>query len=256
PFIAIDYIAPDKKGRNTLKHHMENPLNLKDVLKWSIQLCYAMEYAESKGISPHRDIKPDNIMITANGNVKITDFGLVKFLDEKESIGDWRKLAEMGEIGLSFLRFSKGIVVGGTVPWMSPEQFDASTDVRSDIYSYGIILYQMVNNGESPFHYNTVEAYFKAHKEELPQKIDSKLFPIIKKCLEKDPDYRYQNFKELRIDLEKIYHSEVGKKIPKPPKEEILKAEEHNNKGVSFATLDFKDEAIKEFRKALQLKPE
>ena len=262
PFVAIDYIGPDKKERNTLKHHMKSgPISLRKMLKWGIQFCYAMEYAKSKGISPHRDIKPDNIMISASGRVKLTDFGLVKFLDEKEPIKDWKKLAEAGEQSVNFLRVSQDLGVSGTVPWMSPEQFDGDTDERSDIYSFGIVLYQMENDGKLPFRCNTIEAYYNAHCDEIPKEIDSPLFPITKKCLEKDPQKRFQNFGELRNDLEKLYEAEIartfpGKRLPKPPKEKKMKAEDLNNKGVSFATLGFIEDAISEFRNALELDPE
>ncbi len=261
PFIAIDYIGPDKKERNTLKQHMKSgPISLRKMLKWSIQFCYAMEYAKSKGISPHRDIKPDNIMISASGRVKLTDFGLVKFLDEKDRIKDWKKMAEAGEQSVSFLRVSQDLGPSGTVPWMSPEQFEGNTDERSDIYSFGIVLYQMINEGKLPFRLNTIEAYYNAHCDDIPKEIDSPLFPIVKKCLEKDPKERYQGFGELRVDFENLHESEIGKtipgkRLPRLPKEKRMRAEDHNNKGVSFATLGFIDDAIEEFRRALELKP-
>jgi serine/threonine protein kinase len=255
PYIALDYIAPNKKGINTLTQFMKTPLSMKKILKWCIQICYAMEYAQSKGITPHRDIKPDNIMIDIQKNVKLTDFGLAMFVGQERKVGDWRKLAEKGEVGLTFLRISKEEEVGGTVPWMPAEQFEGDADVRSDIYSTGICMYQMVNNGKLPFLYGTIDDYYMAHKK-LPLPIlDNQLFPIIKKCCGKKVEDRYQNFKELRLELEKLYRNRTGKDPSKPPEEKEFQAWEHNNKGVSYVELGFLDEAADEFEQTLKLNP-
>ncbi len=255
PYIALDYIAPDKEGKNILTQFMTTPITMKRILKWCLQICHAMEYAQSKGITPHRDIKPDNIMIDRQKNVELTDFGLAMFVGQERKVGDWRKLAEKGEVGLTFLRISKEEEVGGTVPWMSAEQFEGNADVRSDIYSTGICMYQMINNGKLPFIYGTIDDYYMAHKKLPLPVLDNHLFPIIEKCCEKNPEDRYQNFKELRLDLEKLYRNRTGKDPRKPPEEKERKAWEHNNKGVSYVELGFLDEAIKEFKNTLKLNP-
>ncbi|MHA1151020.1 MAG: protein kinase domain-containing protein [Promethearchaeota archaeon] len=256
-YVAMEYIAPDSKGRNTLTHFFEKPIPLKKTLKWAIQICQGMEYSFSKGISPHRDIKPDNIMITSEGNVKITDFGLVKFLGEEDNIASWLEIAESGKSqDHSFLRLSQQEKIGGTVPWMAPEQFEGKPDVRSDIYSFGICLYQMVNNGKLPFYYGSIEDYYYAHKGEYPKKLNTIIWPIIERCLQKKPNNRYQNFVTLRKDLEIYYIKEVRKEPPQPPKAKRLEAWEHNNKGVSFATLGLKNEAATEFKQSLRIDPD
>ena len=257
PYIALEYIAPDNKGRNTLTHFFNKPLNLKRTLSWGIQFCYGMEYSISKGISPHRDIKPDNIMITVDRNVKITDFGLVRFLNQDDNIATWTELAENGKHEeFSFLRLSQQEKIGGTVPWMAPEQFEGKPDLRSDIYSFGICLYQMANEGKLPFYYESIEDYYYAHKGEYPVRLDTEIYPLISRCLQKKPKDRYQTFKELRLDLERFYKKIVRKEPPKPPKKKRLDAWEHNNKGVSFATLGFHKEAAKEFKIALNIDPD
>ena len=255
-YIVLEFIAPDDGGRNTLTHYLQSPISLRQALEWSIQFCYGMEHAVSRGVSPHQDIKPDNIMIRRDGTVKITDFGLAKLWDQAETIADWREMAEGTPPGLSFLRVSDGKAVVGTLPWMSPEQFEGNADIRSDIYSFGIVLYQMANRGKLPFSAQTVEGYYQAHKNTPVPRFNTKLFPVIEQCLQKSPDARYRDFEELRKDLEKLYRAETGEAPPPIPEGPILEAEEHFNKGVSFRNLGLLDDAIKEYREAVQIKPD
>lgn len=255
PFIILEYIAPGKNGKNNLSEYLNPPISLTRALKWSIQFCFGMEYAYTKGITPHRDIKPDNLMISANKVLKITDFGLAMFLGEKTPASKWKESAEKGELGFTFLRYSRGDIFGGTVPWMAPEQFDTESDLRSDIYSYGIILYQMRNKGELPFKYESVDDYENAHKNEALKALNSRAFPIINKCLEKKPENRYQSFRELRYDLESLYKKLKGRKTIKPPKKEKLTALDHFNKAISFKFLGFIEDAITELNYSLKLNP-
>lgn len=255
-FIILEYIAPDEAGRNTLTHYLQSPISLRLTLEWAIQFCYGMEHATSRGVTPHRDIKPDNIMITRDGTVKITDFGLAKLWDQTETIADWKELAEEGRSGLRFLRVADGKAVVGTFPWMAPEQFEGKADIRSDIYSFGIVLYQMANWGRLPFSARTVEDYYRAHKSTPVPRLDTKLLPVIERCLQKSPEARYRDFQELRIHLEKVYLAEIGATPPSPPRMIELEAEEYSNKGLSFYTLGLLDDAIRECRKALQIKPD
>jgi len=255
PFIALDYIAPDSQGRNTLTHYLREPISLKQTLKWAIQFCHAMEHSAERGIAPHRDIKPDNIMITIDKTLKITDFGVAKLWDQEETIGEWTEQAEEGLPGLTFLRYSRNESIVGTVPWMAPEQFEGQTNISCDIYSFGIVLYQMINRGKRPFNYKKIKDYYIAHKYEEVKELKSKLWPMIKKCLNKNPENRYQDFKDLRIDLEVLYIKETGDILPAPLTDLDLQASEHNNKGVSFVNLNFLDNAINEFKKAIRIKP-
>ena len=82
-FILMDYIAPDERGRNSLRQYLTGqPLPLEQALRWGVEFCHGIEHALSKGVLCHRDIKPDNILITSDGHVKITDFGLAAALDQ------------------------------------------------------------------------------------------------------------------------------------------------------------------------------
>ncbi len=254
PYIVLEYVAPDEKNRNTLEHYMKEPIPTKQAIKWSIQICYAMEYANSQGISAHRDINPKNIMITVDGNVKLTDFGLVSFEKEEQNISNWNAKADSGTPGFSFIRDEGETFIGGTLCWMSPEHFGGITDIRSDIYSFGVVLYQIENKGIPPFNYKKISDYYYAHHKKPIKVLDSVLFPIIQRCLKKDPNDRYQDFKKLRLDLEELYQKISGEKHPTPPQKDILTSIDHFNKGVSYYSLNFFDDAIKELKEAIRMR--
>jgi len=136
---------------------------------------------------------------------------------------------------------------------MAPEQFEGIADIRSDIYSFGIVLFQMINQGKLPFVCRTIEDFILAHKNRPIPKFESELALIIEKCLQKLPKDRYQDFKELRLDLEQCYKKNIGENIPLVPKEEINEAIEYASRGYSFNQLRLYDKAIEEFQKALKL---
>ncbi len=266
-YIVMEYIdPPNKKGLNSLNKYLhEEPPDLMQSLRWAIQICYGMEYAYSKGIRAHRDLKPSNIMISREKKAKITDFGLVGVvgaIPESNSRimnthADKKRLTMQTEIGAGF----------GTPTHMAPEQFinAANCDERSDIYSFGIVLYQMASGGQIPFPLlthvidsnhklpNLWQAMQKLHNEAPILKINSPLFPIIQQCLEKLPLNRYPTFRDLRKDFESLLSRYSGEVIP-TPRLKKLTAWEWSNKGVSLGNLNRHEEAIRCFNKALELK--
>ena len=255
PFICLEYIAPDERGWNRLTDYLQNPISLQQATQWGIEVSFAMEHCASRGLTPHRDIKPDNIMITKDGIAKVTDFGLSKFYLEGNTVISCIDMEEVINLTATFLRITHGEVTGGSIPWMAPEQFEGAPDMRSDIYSFGVVLYQMSNKGKRPFNKFSIRHFYQAHLEEQPRPLRSKLWPIISKCLEKDPNDRYQNFTELRTDLVNLYKKEVKEDPPILVKKEKLDASERYNKGFSFKTLGFMDEAIDEFNQVIAQDP-
>jgi len=228
-FILLEYIAPDNEGKNTLTHYLEG-LTFSDILIFSVQFCYGMEYIYSRGIDCHRDIKPDNIMITADKTVKITDFGLAKAFQEiqlKEEV-----VSSSEKTGLSIFQTKDGKRVCGTLQYMSPEQFDGYVDRRSDIYSFGVTLYQMVTGGRFPFAGSTPQEYEELHKYKKVPAVSSPLFSVIQKCLEKNPDKRYQDFASIREELEKLFKELTGKKL-------VIKIEEKPSENVNSSQFNF-----------------
>lgn len=258
PYLSMEYIAPDQLGRNNLTHYLKHPISLKKALKWGIQFCHAMEHSISHGVSPHRDIKPDNIMITNYQDLKITDFGLAKLWDQSNLLkahltptGEETPAERINKLNL--FRSVKNMDIAGTPPWMAPEQFEGIANINSDIYSFGLVLYQMINHGRLPFMARTIEGYKLAHQENSVPQIESKLFPIVKKCLAKSPEERYLNFKDLRFALEELYKKETGDYTQIKLDDEYTEFEKHRVKGSSFSSLGFYDEALKEYNKALTL---
>jgi serine/threonine protein kinase len=154
------------------------------------QVCEGLAEAHRLGVV-HRDLKPGNIMIDREGNAKIMDFGIARSISVKGITG-------------------AGVMIG-TPEYMSPEQVEGKEiDQRSDIYSLGIILYEMLT-GQVPFEGDTPFTIGVKHKSEIPKdpkelnaQIPQDLSRLVLKCLEKDKERRYQNADELGADLEKI----------------------------------------------------
>ena len=259
-YIGMEYIAPNNEGLNSLEGYLTaDPPDLPTSLRWCIQFCHGMEHARSRGIRSHRDIKPANIMITANGLVKITDFGFADVIDRSRRLS-MDAISRRKRMARDFTGF-------GTPNYMPPEQFlNASRcDERSDIYSFGVVMYQLAAGGRLPF----VPAAAKASRRTRPNvwrdmhrlhtdaqvpALASPLFPIIKRCLEKEQRARYQSFRDLRVDLEALLAETSGEKVViEAPRE--LQAWELYNKAFSLASLGDHTEAIKYYDRVLELEP-
>jgi len=257
-YIAMEYIAPNEERLNSLKGYLQRqPPDLAQSLRWAIQICHGMEYAYSKGVCAHRDLKPANIMITQDKTAKITDFGLAGVISEAPAMRAAGLSTQPGRFGPSGqTMLGTGF---GTPTHMAPEQFDnaAGCDVRSDIYSFGIVLYQMAAGGQLPYLAPMGadwQAMRQLHRESPVPRLDSPLFAIIQRCLEKSPAKRYQTFKDVREDLEPLLQHQTGEVII-PPQLKELEAVEWANKGGSLDSLGRYEEAIRCLDKALELDP-
>ena len=219
-----------------------------------------MEYAYSRGIKAHRDIKPANIMIGEDKAVKISDFGLAGVIGTTKAFTDV-KISPPKIISGEAYQTMEGTAFG-TPPYMPPEQFEnaAGCDERSDLYSFGIVLYQMASGGKLPFHpdmsggrdSDVFQNWYVLHSKATIPKLKSPLFPFIQKCLEKERRKRYQTFKELRADLESLLKGETGEVVKLPERKE-MEAWEWNMKGASLVNVGLFLQADKCFEAVLQI---
>ncbi|RHU85930.1 Stk1 family PASTA domain-containing Ser/Thr kinase [Clostridiaceae bacterium OM08-6BH] len=184
---GIYYIVMELVEGITLKNYIERKgsLTIKEATSIAIQVCAGLEVAHNNHIV-HRDIKPQNIIISREGKVKVTDFGIAKATTSQTTTAN----------------------AMGSVHYASPEQARGGyVDHRSDIYSLGIVLYEMVT-GRVPFDGETAVTVAVKHLQEemVPPSVYCKNIPysleqIIKKCTEKSPDRRYQDIGDLLADL-------------------------------------------------------
>jgi eukaryotic-like serine/threonine-protein kinase len=204
---GIDYLVMEYVPGKTLADRLSTAAFAeKEIIELAIQIASALEEAHDRGVV-HRDLKPANIAVTAKGNAKILDFGLAKLLRPVE------------EGTTEDLNDSKA--AAGTLPYMPPEQLKGErVDGRSDIYTVGAVLYEMAT-GLRVFREELASRLIDAilHQPIVPvralnPRISPEFEAIILKCLDKDPDRRYQSAKELLVDLRRLQQASSGNTAP------------------------------------------
>jgi two-component system LytT family response regulator len=208
-FLAMEYIDGE-----TLEARLSGgaPLPLAELVSFGAQVAEALEAAHARGII-HRDIKPANIMITPPDRVKVLDFGLAKYVPVAQSAPS--------QIDTRLLT-SDGVVLG-TVQYMSPEQaLGHAVDARSDLFSLGGVLYQMAT-GRLPFGGKNAQETIARILNSAPEAIarfnyaiPDALDRVVRKCLEKDRESRYQSARDLRIDLRGLERERPAPAAPAP----------------------------------------
>src|SRR5579863_2305433 len=184
---------------------LKGPLPLDQTLKYAVQICDALGAAHKKNIT-HRDLKPANILITKQG-IKLLDFGLAKSAPAVKA----------DEATLTMALTGKGQIVG-TLLYMSPEQVNGQeADARSDIFSFGLVLYEMLT-GKRAFEGATPASVMGAILERPAPSVSDVAPPaldrVLKRCLEKDPENRWQSARDLKAALELV--TEVKATAPLP----------------------------------------
>jgi serine/threonine protein kinase/tetratricopeptide (TPR) repeat protein len=200
-FLVMEYI----QGITLSEKVAGRPLPEKEILRLGVQLAEGLAAAHSHGIV-HRDLKPGNLRIASDGQLKILDFGLAKLRLPPTSSAETETFSDETQ------------AMAGTLPYMAPEQLlGQDVDARTDIHGAGAVLYEMAT-GQRPFaevkRSHLIAAILRMPPQ-LPSSFDSRVSPelerIIGKCLEKEPENRYQSSKELAIDLRRLLMPNTAK---------------------------------------------
>jgi Tol biopolymer transport system component len=211
---GVPYVVSELLEGQTLRERIGGAgLPLRKALEYAVQLARGLAAAHDKGIV-HRDLKPENVFVTSDGRVKILDFGLAKLTPG----------AALHPAGLESptIDTEPGVILG-TVGYMSPEQVRGlPTDHRADIFSFGVILYEMVTGARAFARESSVETLNAILKEEPPDlaatnsSLQEGVRRIISHCLEKDPADRFQSLRDVAFYLESFSDPSVSLRLPAP----------------------------------------
>jgi TolB-like protein len=206
---GTDYLVMEfVPGKTLSERTADGPMPEKEILGLAVQLTQGLTSAHKQGVV-HCDLKPANLRITPDGTLKILDFGLAQLI---EAVGD-----------SAVTRSAREPTLAGTLAYMAPEQAGGGqVDARTDIYASGAVLYEMAT-GKQLFKASSPAALLGAvlnqpitPPRQLNPSLSTELERIILKCLEKDPENRYQSVKELAVDLRRLLSPSVVAALPRP----------------------------------------
>jgi Tol biopolymer transport system component len=216
---GIDFIVMEYLAGQTLGHAIPRQgMRLDQLLRVAIPIADALTRAHAAGIV-HRDLKPANVMVSADGTVKVLDFGLAKLVTSR---GGPESAAGVDQEERGTL--SRPGAVAGTIGYMSPEQAaGGEVDARSDVFSFGALLYEMATGRRAFAGSSTAEVLAALMKEQpkapsevvpdLPKELDR----VIQRCLRKEPGRRYQHTLDLKLELEQIKEESDTGRAAAPP---------------------------------------
>ena len=255
PYLFLEFI----RGTDMETILESRPLSLEEALHYCIQFCTGMSYAYNKLGIIHRDIKPSNCLISENNVLKITDFGLVRvFTDRAEG--------EMSGLEEALARDSRHKITSaflGTIPYMAPERliYMDSGSIRSDIYSFGVMVYQMLTR-QLPYsptqlaENHTViisENYLPlvTVRPDIPEDFSA----MVDRCLEKEPENRYADFDELKEVIASLYETHTKSTFSTRESTQTISTEAMITKGNSLLNISRYPEALECFKSALSVSP-
>ncbi|HTW58352.1 MAG TPA: protein kinase [Terriglobales bacterium] len=198
-YLGVPYLVSELlEGKTLTESIRRGPLPLRKAIDYGVQIAHGLAAAHEKGVV-HRDLKPDNIFVTKDGRIKILDFGLAKFMQPKESLAHAAPTVTVPGVAM------------GTVGYMSPEQVRGlSVDHRSDIFAFGAILYEMVMGKRSfdrPTSADTMSAILNEEPPpiaEIAPDAPEALQRVLRRCLEKNPEQRFQSASDLAFALQSL----------------------------------------------------
>ena len=243
PVLVMEYLP----GGSVAEQITNCPVNLETALKHGLDICTGMAYAHKRLGVVHRDLKPANCLLTKAGRLKVTDFGLAKMLSEFKA----------RELGLPdsmshYPAFTSTPM--GTTSYMSPEQFErgAKLDTRADVYSFGVMLFEMLTN-ELPRVGTAAQELVE--QSDAGQALPDNLRSIILRCVDLERDQRPTDFQQLQSELAEEFRQCVGKEPPSPESVHAPNVGEFNLLGMTFSQLGHMDEAIRFFDDGLDISP-
>jgi serine/threonine protein kinase/tetratricopeptide (TPR) repeat protein len=215
---GVDYLAMELIPGTTISDKLAGgALPEKEVLQLGAQIVAALEEAHQQGVI-HRDLKPGNILVTPRGVAKVLDFGLAQFSRPE---GTSAAAVTAGGAATESIAPTRGIV--GTPAYMSPEQLRGEpADARTDLYALGCVLYEIAT-GQPVYREEQQTRLIEAILHRPPvaprarnERVSPELERIILKCVEKDPERRYQSAKEVGVDLRRLEQPSTGPTVPLP----------------------------------------
>jgi tetratricopeptide (TPR) repeat protein len=234
PFCAMKYVD----GVCIDDFALVEQLRPHETVRLMLQVCGGVNHAHRNGVI-HRDLKPANILVDSHGMPHVCDFGLARRIDGRA--GDWQTTAAGVQLG--------------TLPYMSPERLcdDAAGDVRSDIYSLAVVLFQLLT-GELPFPLSGSreeirqriitgaapalrQAFAAWHETAPPRELDANLEAIVAKAMHRSPDLRYQSLSELILDLERYLGGEICTARADAPFYDIRRAVRRHWRSIAASSL-------------------
>ena len=202
-FLVLELV----EGETLAERLRRGPIPVEEALDIAKRVCEALEEAHEKGVI-HRDLKPANVKITPDGKVKVLDFGLAKAMEPSPS-GRGQGEGFSNSPTLSMAATNAGVILG-TAAYMSPEQAKGlQTDARSDVFSFGCVLYEMLT-GRQAFQGETISEILASVLVRepdfalLPPDLNQRLYDLLRRCLEKNPKRRWYAAGDLRMEVEKV----------------------------------------------------